>query len=84
MKDQGMPLGDFRFCFPYESCSQELKARMATLNTVTGTQIRANLASAARESELARLEAVDRRVKAQMQAEARDVICVDREALSRV
>jgi len=36
MKDQGMPLGDFRFCFPYEPCSQELKARVAALNAVTG------------------------------------------------
>ncbi len=44
MKDQGMPLGDFRFCFPYEPCSQELKMRMAVLNAVTGAQIRANLA----------------------------------------
>ncbi len=42
MKDQGMPLGDFRFCFPYKPCSQELKARMAALNAVTGAQIRAN------------------------------------------
>ena len=41
MKDQGMPLGDFRFCFPYEPCSQELKARLAALNAVTGAQIRA-------------------------------------------
>jgi len=70
MKDQGMPLGDFRFCFPYEPCSQELKARMAALNAVTGAQIRANLARAAREAEMARLEAVDRRVKVQMRAEA--------------
>ena len=57
MKDQGMPLGDFRFCFPYEPCSQELKARMAALNAVTGAQIRANLARTAREAEVARLEA---------------------------
>ncbi len=42
MKDQGMPLGDFRFCFPYKPCSQELKARMAALNAGTGAQIRAN------------------------------------------
>jgi protein gp37 len=41
MKDQGMLLGDFRFCFPYEPCSQELKARLAALNAVTGAQIRA-------------------------------------------
>ncbi len=74
MKDQGMPLGDFRFCFPYEPCSQELKARMAALNAVTGAQIRANLARAAREAEMARLEAIDRRVKAQMKAEAHDRI----------
>ena len=40
MKDQGMPLGDFRFCFPYEPCSQELKARLAALDAVTGAQIR--------------------------------------------
>ncbi len=40
MKDQGTPLGDFRFCFPYEPCSQELKARMAALNTVTGAHPR--------------------------------------------
>ena len=74
MKDQGMPLGDFRFCFPYEPCSQELKARMAALNAVTGAQIRANLARAAREAEMARLEAVDRRMKAQMRAAAHDRI----------
>ena len=74
MKDQGMPLGDFRFSFPYEPCSQELKARIAALNTVTGAQIRANLARAAREAEMARLEAVDRRVKARMRAEAHDRI----------
>ena len=74
MKNQGMPLGDFRFCFPYEPCSQELKARMAALNAVTGAQIRANLARATREAEIARLEAVDRRVKAQMRAEAHDRI----------
>ncbi len=47
MKDQGMPLGDFRFCFRYEPCSQELKRRLAALNAVTGAQIRANLARAA-------------------------------------
>jgi hypothetical protein len=36
MKDQGMPLGDFRFCFPYEPCSQELKARLAgRYNTIS-------------------------------------------------
>ena len=72
MKDQGMPLGDFRFCFLYEPCSQELKARMAALNAVTGAQIRANLARVAREAEMARLEAIDQRVKAQMRAEAHD------------
>ncbi len=38
MKDQGPPLGDFRVCFPYEPCSQELKARMAALNVVTGAR----------------------------------------------
>jgi hypothetical protein len=65
MKDQGMPLSDFRFCFPYEPCSQELKARLAALNAVTGAQTRANLA---------RLEAIDWRVKAQMKAEAHDRI----------
>jgi hypothetical protein len=69
-----MPLGDFRFCFRYEPCSQELKARVAALNAVTGAQIRANLARTAREAEMARLEAVDRRVKAQMKAEAHDRI----------
>src|SRR5512136_66718 len=74
MKDQGMPLGDFRFCFPYEPCSQELKARMAALNAVTGAQIRVNLARAAREAEMARLEVLDRRVKTQMKAEAHDRI----------
>jgi hypothetical protein len=74
MKDQGMPLGDFRFCFPYEPCSQELKARLAALNTVTGAQIRANLAHAACEAEIARLEVIDQRVKAQMKAEAHDRI----------
>ncbi len=55
MKDQGMPLGDFRFCFPYKPCSQELKARMAALNAGTGAQIRANLRSVARDAEMARL-----------------------------
>ena len=74
MKDQGMPLGDFRFCFPYEPCSQELKARVAALNAVTGAQIRANLARAAREAEMMRLEVLDQRVKAQMRAEAHDRI----------
>jgi hypothetical protein len=59
MKDQGMPMGDFRFCFPYEPCSQELKARLAALNAVTGAQIRANLARAARETEMTRLEVID-------------------------
>ena len=49
MKDQGMPLGDFRFCFPYEPCSLELKARLAALNAVTGAQICANLARTARD-----------------------------------
>jgi hypothetical protein len=74
MKDQGMPLGDFRFCFPYEPCSQELKGRMAALNAVTCAQIRANLARAARETDLARLEVLDQRVKAQMRADAHDRI----------
>ena len=74
MKDQGMPLGDFRFCFPYEPCSQELKARLAALNAVTGAQIRANLARAACEAEMARFEVLDQRVKAQMRAEAHDRI----------
>jgi hypothetical protein len=74
MKDQGMPLGDFRFSFPYEPCSLELKARMTALNAVTGAQIRANLASAACEAEMARLKALDQRVKAQMKAEAHDRI----------
>ncbi len=72
MKDQGMPLGDFRFCFRYEPCSQELKARLMALDTVTGAQIRANLARAVREAEIARLEEIDQRVKAQMRAEAHD------------
>ncbi len=72
MKDQGMPLGDFRFCFRYEPCSQELRARVAALDSVTGAQIRANLARVAREAEIGRLEAIDQRVKAQMQAEAHD------------
>jgi hypothetical protein len=63
-------LGDFRFCFPFEPCSQELKARLAALNAVTGAQIRANLVHAAHEAEMARLEAIDQRVKAQMKAEA--------------
>jgi hypothetical protein len=49
MKDQGMPLGDFRFCFRYEPCSQELKARMAAQNAVTGAHLRrVNLARTAR------------------------------------
>ncbi len=74
MKDQGMPLGDFRFCFPYEPCGQELKARLAALDAVTGARIRANLTKAAREAELARLEVIDHRVKAQMKAEAHDRI----------
>jgi hypothetical protein len=74
MKDQGMPLGDFRFCFPYEPRSQELKARIAALNAVTGVQIRANLARREREAEIARLEVIDKRVKAQMKAEAHDRI----------
>ena len=74
MKDQGMPLGDFRFYFRYEPCSQELKERMAALNSVTDAQIRINLARAAHEAEMARLEAIDRRVKAQMRAEAHDRI----------
>ncbi len=64
MKDQGMPLGDFRFGFRYEPCSQELKARLATLDSVTGAQIRANLAHAVREAEMACLEVIDWRVKA--------------------
>jgi hypothetical protein len=72
MKDQGMPLGNFRFCFRYEPCSQELRARVAALDSVMGAQIRANLARAAREAELARLEGIDQRVKAQMKAEAHD------------
>jgi hypothetical protein len=72
MKDQGMPLGDFRFCYPYEQCSQELKARMADLNVVTGAQIRANLVRAAGEAEITHLEVLDRRVKVQMRAEAHD------------
>lgn len=74
MKDQSIPLGDYRFCFRYEPCSQELKARLAALDAVTGTQIRANLARIAREAEIARLEEIDRRVKAQMQAEAHDCV----------
>ena len=74
MKDQGTLLGDFRFCFRYEPCSQELKARLAALNAVTGAQIRANLARVAREAEIVRLEAIDRPVKAQMRAEAHDRI----------
>ena len=74
MKDQGMPLGDFRFCFRYEPCSQELRARVAVLDSVTGAQIRVNLARAAREAEMVRLEAIDRRMKAQMRAEAHDRI----------
>ena len=74
MKDQGIPLGDFRFCFPYEPCSLELKARVAALNAVTGAQIRANLARAAHEAEIARLDVIDRHVKAQMRAEAHDRI----------
>ncbi len=32
MKDQEMPLGDFRFCFRYEPRSQERRARIAALN----------------------------------------------------
>ncbi len=64
MKDQGMPLGDFLFCFRYEPCSQGLKARMAALDSMTGTHIRANLARAAREAEMARREVIDRRVEA--------------------
>jgi hypothetical protein len=47
---------------------------MAALNAVTGAQIRANLARAAREAEMARLEILDRRVKARMKAEAHDRI----------
>ncbi len=74
MKDQGMPLGDFRFGFAYEPCSQDLKTRMAALNTVTGAQIRANLTRAVREAEIARLEVIDQREKAQMRAEAHDRI----------
>jgi hypothetical protein len=74
MKDQGMPLGDFRFCFPYQPCSQELKVRLAALNAVTGAQIHANLARAARVAEMERLEAIDQRVKAQLKAEAHDRI----------
>jgi hypothetical protein len=69
-----MPLGDFRFCFPCEPCSQELKARLAALNAVTGAQIRANLARRRCEAEMARLGEIDRRVKAQMRAEAHDRI----------
>ncbi len=64
MKDQGMPLGDFRFCFRHEPCSQELQARLATLNSVTGSQIRADLAHAAREAEIMCLEVIDGREKA--------------------
>ncbi len=64
MKDQGMPLGDFRFCFRYEPCSQELRARMAALDSATGAQIRANLAHVTREAEMARLEVIDWRVNA--------------------
>jgi hypothetical protein len=75
MKDQGMPLGDFRFCFPYEPCSQELKARLAALNAVTGVPKSAPISRVQR----ARLrwrasEVVDRRVKAHMRAEAHDRI----------
>jgi hypothetical protein len=72
MKNHGIPLGDFRFGFAYEPCSQELRARMAALNTVTGEQIRANLARRRCEAELARLEVIDQRVKARMRAEAHD------------
>jgi len=72
MKNQAMPLGDFRFCFRYEPCSQELRARLMALDSVTGAQIRASLARAAREGEMSRLEEIDRRVKAQMKAEAHD------------
>ncbi len=70
MKDQGMPVGDFRFGSAYEPCSQELRVRMATLNAVTGTQIRANLARVTREAEIARLKVIDQRVKAQMRTAA--------------
>ncbi len=65
MKDQGMPFGDFRFCFRYEPCSQELRVHLAALDSVTGTQIHANLAHAPREAEMARFEVIDWRVKAQ-------------------
>ncbi len=64
MKEQGMPLGDFHFRFRYELCSQELRARLVALDSVTGAQIRANLARRAREVEMARLEVIDRRLKA--------------------
>jgi hypothetical protein len=47
---------------------------MAALNAVTGAQIRANLARRKHEAKLERLEVIDRRVKAQMKAEAHDRI----------
>jgi hypothetical protein len=47
-------------------------ARMAALDSVTGAQIRAHLARTASEAELARLEEIDQRVKAQMRVEAHD------------
>ncbi len=74
MNNQGMPVGDFRFGSAYEPCSQELRVRMATLNAVTGTQIRANLARVTREAEIARLKVIDQSVEAQMRAEAHDRI----------
>ena len=39
MKDQGIPLGNFHFCFRYKPFSQELKARMAAPNAAIGEQI---------------------------------------------
>lgn len=36
---EGLPWDNFRFCFRYESCSQELRACRAALNAVTGAQV---------------------------------------------
>ncbi len=63
MKEQGMPLVDFRFCFRYEPCSLELRVRLAILDSMIGAQIRATIARVARETEIACLEEIDRRVK---------------------
>ena len=38
MKDQGMPLGDFRFCLRYKLCSQELRIYLTVLNAATGAR----------------------------------------------